>query len=229
MRHTYLLAFLLAACTPVQAGLEPATSADEVRFLERAARAQDGDIIVVAQAAAWPGEAIITQKVTPIRLRVENHGDVEASIHLENIALLGGTGRVYAAVPPVLLSGAVDRIEPPTHPFEPGFDSDRFVVARRYRTAYPGLSAYNGRFDYNLFYNRTRYEYWEVHEILPTPEMVQHALPEGVLEAGGHVTGWVYFEKVDAMVEREVALSADVLPVEGDEPLAQLDVPFVTE
>lgn len=229
MRHTLLIAVMATSCTPVQADLEPATAADEVRFLERAARGQEGDIVMIAQAAAWPGDAIITQKVSPLRLRIENHGEVPVAVHLGKIALEGSSGRTYLAVPPVLLSGSVDHTAPPPTPLTPGYEASRFVIASKYRTIYPRRSAYGGTFNYDLNDNRMRYGYWDIEELLPTPEMIGNALPEGVLESGGDVTGWVYFEKVDQDAETQVALAAAIMPVEGQVPLAEFEVPFVTE
>jgi len=219
---------LLMACQPVRADLEPATAADEVAFLDHAAHDEDGAFEIIAQPAPWPGDAVITQAVTPLRIQIRNHGDVPAEIHLENIALVSDTGRIHHAVPAVAMEGAVHTMEPPRQVIEPGFEADRFTVAGRYRRANPRLRNYNGPFRHDVPYYRRYYNTWSTTEALPTPEMIQCALPEGVLEAGGQVAGWLYFEPVgDA---EKVHLTAELFPTneDPDSPLAQLHVPFRT-
>ena len=46
------------------------------------------------------------------------------------------------------------------------------------------------------------YETYYADIDLPTPEMLQHALPEGVVDPGGSVTGFIYFEDVSDDVPR---------------------------
>jgi hypothetical protein len=68
---------------------------------------------------------------------------------------------------------------------------------------------------------------WNFEERLPTPEMVGAALPEGVLNPGGYISGWLYFEKVDDD-ESRVQLRASMRNIE-EEPIARLTVPFATK
>ena len=213
----------------MQADLKPAAAADEVPFLERAAQDSDGQIEIIAQPAPWPGDAVITRAVTPLRVQIRNHGEIPVEVHLHAIALVSGEGRVHHAVPPVAIRGRVPSLDQPAQVVQPGFEADRFTVAGRYRRVHPRLRNYNGPFRHDVPYYRRYYDQWSTTERLPTPEMAASAMPEGVLEAGEQVTGWLYFERVSDDAER-VHLTARLFALGEDdaEPVAKLHVPFAT-
>ena len=62
---------------------------------------------------------------------------------------------------------------------------------------------------------------------LPTFDMLRKALPEGVLEPGGRLSGFVYFEDVGPGVER-VELRADFENADTGERIVRLGIPFKT-
>ena len=61
---------------------------------------------------------------------------------------------------------------------------------------YPGLTPFAGPFVYDPFFYTSYYPRF-VQLQRPTGDMVQKALPEGVLEPGGRMAGFLYFETVD--------------------------------
>lgn len=60
---------------------------------------------------------------------------------------------------------------------------------------------------------------------LPTSDMLRKGLPEGVLEPGGRVTGFLYFEGIGPDVDR-VRLLADFPDAVTDERVTRLGIPF---
>lgn len=61
---------------------------------------------------------------------------------------------------------------------------------------------------------------------LPTERMIRRALPEGVLEPGGAVAGFLYFDEVDDETRR-ITFEADlVAPVPDAPSVASFDVRF---
>jgi hypothetical protein len=72
------------------------------------------------------------------------------------------------------------------------------------------------------FYDR--YERWRPS--FPTDVMVERAPPEGVLNAGGWVSGFLYFDRVDPEAER-LTLHADVDLPRGDERITTIELAFV--
>jgi len=62
------------------------------------------------------------------------------------------------------------------------------------------------------------------HIELPTGDMIQQAAPEGVLEPGGRISGFVYFERVFDVVR--VAFVAQLVAV-GGQDLGTIQIPFM--
>jgi hypothetical protein len=62
-------------------------------------------------------------------------------------------------------------------------------------------------------------------EPLPTRDMVEQALPEGTLENGGTVAGFLYFHDVSDR-ERQVLLQARLVDASTGQPFGQLTIPF---
>jgi hypothetical protein len=218
----------LTGCRPMSADLEPAATAETIPRDDDAAQASEHGLAIVAEATTWPGEGFITQRVTPLRVTITNGSDRMVLIHYRDIELVGSSGQRYRALPPIQINGTVDSMDPHIHAVEPGLEYRDFAVADRYVPAYPGIRTFNGAFAYDRDYYQTYYPHWHFEEALPTPEMILAALPEGVIEPGGYVSGWLYFHKVDA-AEAKVQLHADLHPVDDEAPIAELWIPFRTE
>lgn len=212
------------SCRPVQADLTPARDADRVGP-QSAARDSDAGLSMVAEATSWPGDSFITQRVTPLRVTITNDSDEMVLLHYRDIELVGTSGKRYHALPPVEVEGTVDTMEPHARAVQPGLEYRNFALADRYVPAYPGIRTYNGPFAYDRDYYKTYYPHWDFEEALPTPEMILSALPEGVIEPGGYVSGWLYFDKVDDD-EAKVQLQAALQPIDPGAPLAKLSIPF---
>ncbi|MEM9877015.1 MAG: hypothetical protein AAF928_19105 [Myxococcota bacterium] len=220
----------LGACQPVRTKLEPAVAADRVGPSGYAARDVDQDFELTVAAAPWDGSALITQAVTPLRFELSNRGAVAAEVHLEGMRLVTGSGEVRHALPPLDVDGDVVTLE--NVPYGPATPvaADRFAAAGRYRGINSHLRRYNGAFRHDAPYYQRHFATWSAFESLPTPEMVQVALPEGVLEPGGRVSGWVYFERLEDLgatepVFVEVELAARGAATSGA-PAASFRVPF---
>jgi hypothetical protein len=71
-------------------------------------------------------------------------------------------------------------------------------VAPHLRSLYPTIPVHDGPFSYDQTYSQRLSNYWQ-HSKLPNLEMIQRALPEGVLYPGGWLAGWLYFQKFEPM------------------------------
>lgn len=98
-----------------------------------------------------------------------------------------------------------------------------FYVAPWYHPYYPGFSIWPGWFPYDPFYYNYYYGWWR--EPLPSRDMLERALPEGVLQDGGRITGFLYFNDVER--EGAVNFQADVIDAESNEKLGTVTIPFV--
>jgi hypothetical protein len=82
-----------------------------------------------------------------------------------------------------------------------------------------------GPFDFDWDYYPTYYRVWGVH--LPTRDMIRHAIPEGVLENGGRLSGFLYFPKVDRRHQEEgLKFSIDLVDASTQEHIGQITIPF---
>jgi hypothetical protein len=181
--------------------LKPAATAQRVS--EDAALATSANIRVIAEADAWKGPTRISAVITPMQVSVENFGNTPVLIRYENLKLVGGDGRTFFALPPLKITGAapVANIPPTWVGGVPAFSYDRFGVAPFYTNVYPGIPPYAGQFPYDPYYYGTYYSSWPERE-LPTADMILYALPEGVLNPGGRVKGFVYFQKIPTSIDR---------------------------
>lgn len=147
-------------------------------------------VSMIARSDAWSGFPPNLQRVTPILVTIENNGPTPLRLRYNEFTLVDPmTGQSYRAIPPFDVRGT--EVEPVTAP-----NYSRFWVAPYYSRYYPGIRPYRGAFPFDDLYYDRYYPAW-VDIQLPTGDMVQKALPEGVLDPGGVVTGYLYFQNVD--------------------------------
>ena len=208
--------------------LDPAPAAETVGA-ETAVERVNG-VRMTAETGAWDGLARVTTEVTPIRVTIENGSSAPIRLRYDEFALVNPQGRRYAALPPYGVEGSVedpvlvDAYDPVT---TPGFAYSGFSVALYYGSVYPTLTPYAGSFGYDpLYYDRYYTAYRDVE--LPTQEMVREALPEGVIDPGGRVSGFLYFERVPPSAPR-VRFRADLANAQSGETFGEITIPFVVE
>lgn len=139
----------------------------------------------------------------------------------------------YAALPPYDIGGTVDA------PYiddrfaainQPAFRASRFSVAAHYGRLYPTYTVWDGgRFYFSPYYYRNHYPYWgRVRVDLPTPDMLRRVVPEGTLEVGGEIEGFLYFENIhDIPAGTRVTLHADLSNAANGAPFATAQLPFI--
>jgi hypothetical protein len=232
MRKTALFLFtvgLLAGCAH-DVGLRPAPSANVAAVPGEEMGAVDtlAGVQVTAIPDSWPGAVEISEEVTPVKVRIVNRSDNPVLLRYSDIKLASNNGPVYAVIPPFAIDASVSEprlapgYAPVTAPYTAGAG---FGVAPIYSPLYPGWPAMGGTFAYDPLYYQAYGDYWREIE-LPTPAMLQRALPEGRLESGGSAEGFLYFEKVSPDVER-VEFRMDLHNAEGGREIGTLEIPFI--
>ncbi|MET0404850.1 MAG: hypothetical protein ABW123_20705 [Cystobacter sp.] len=192
--------------------------------------AQELGIRLVADGAAWKGNpADLGRIVTPVEIRVENHGERPLRIDTADFTLVGTSRFEYAA-----LSRAQLQQENSAGVGGSGGWPDDGTVAppmnlgrRGWRGGLgwgPGVYG-PGWFSpfYDPFYGP--YMSWYQPEPLPTRDMERKALPQGTLNPGGSLTGFVYFQGVSER-EGQVTLRARLVDARTGEQFGTLDIPF---
>ena len=88
---------------------------------------------------------------------------------------------------------------------------------------YPGLERWPGMFAYDPLYYDTMYSRWP--ERLPTQDMLSEALPEGAVQDGGSVSGFVYFQSVTSR-ESAVQFQMNLVDASDGTAFGVIAIPF---
>ncbi len=227
--HTPFIRLAIAAvvatvgCGRTQAVLTPAPTATPVNGPGQGAVATTSGLRVEARAQAWQwGPEDLDTKVTPILLDLHNDGPAPIAIRYNRIALTDSLGHHFAAMPPYDTDGKLTEAYTVQNPF---YGFDRFAIAPYLSRWYPRFLRYDGAFAYDpTYYTPYVTRYRKVS--LPTVDMVQRALPEGVLSPGGRASGFVYFEPLDRDA-RTVTLAVDVIDARSGARLGVVRIPFL--
>ena len=211
--------------------LAPAPSAARLPQAPAATFAEVAGVRVIARAGEWPGEVDIEDHVTPLDLTIENNSQRSLRIRYADLALIAPDGRHFAALPLYAITGSI--VAPVVDSPEgfvavaPRFHHHGFLIAPFYAPLYPGLGVYSGPFLYDPYYYGWYSTYW-TEQRLPTPEMRDMALPEGVLQPGGHLQGYAYFQHVNAD-EPGVTLRLDLVDAVNGETFGSIVIPFAVK
>jgi hypothetical protein len=211
------------ACARTVARLSPAPTATPVQGPGRGAVATAAGVSVIARAEAWQWDPPdLNTKVTPILLELQNDGTHEVLVRYNRIWLVDADGHRFNAMPPYNIEGTL------SEPFtvqNPYYGFNRFAIAPYLSRYYPRFSRYGGSFAYDQAYYSPYYTtYAQVR--LPTADMVQRALPEGVLSAGGRAMGFVYFQALHRDA-RQVTLVVEIVDAATGTPVGTARIPFV--
>lgn len=183
--------------------------------------AQEHGVRLVANGAAWKGyPSYLGRIVTPVEVRLENQSGRPLRIDPADFTLVGTSRFEYAALTlPQLSQENVSGVGGSG----PEGVAGPIIVGRP--PLWPGFGWGWGGFDpfYDPFYGPYAYGY--VPEPLPTEDMVKAALPQGTLQPGGAVTGFLYFQNVSER-EGQVTLRARLVDARTGEQFGTLDIPF---
>jgi hypothetical protein len=172
---------------------------------------------IFVSADSWQGDpANLSELYTPVLLRVENHSGKAVRIAYRDMRLHGSSGSRYRAVSPQQFSGIVPAAYSSFEPaVGPRFDHDRFFVDPEFSYREDSIPHDDGHY-------RRRPEPWA------TPDMIAEALPEGAVDDGGLVSGFVYFPALrkGESADRFVMVLPDA---DGGPELGRVSIPFPHE
>ncbi|HEX8536551.1 MAG TPA: hypothetical protein VF664_03750, partial [Cystobacter sp.] len=153
--------------------------------------AQEHGVRLVANGAAWKGNpSNLGRIVTPVEIRLENQGKRPLRINPADFTLVGTSRFEYAALTlPQLSQENLSGVGGSGQAGEGGGMAEPIFVGPP--PMWPGFGWGLGWFDpfYDPFYGAYAYGY--TPEPLPTEDMVKTALPQGTLQPGGAVTGFL--------------------------------------
>jgi len=225
---------LLGACTH-QNVLLPAPGAN--LSPDGGASGEAAGVHIDVKGDAWEGDPRnLGEFLTPVLVEISNESERSIQVRYSNFGLVGQSGFRYAALPPFQPMGTAygdrgvqneDVAPAAARPPPPARHAAhrRFFVAP-YQAQYFGYFApWPHPFAFDSFYWGQYYYSWV--EPLPTKEMMNDALPEGVLQPGGSIGGFVYFQNV-APREGNLAFVANLVDAETEDALGELRIPLVT-
>jgi hypothetical protein len=183
-------------------------------------------VTVTVKADAWSGVPAELTEVIPLLVTIENNSRLPIRLRYAEFTLAGNGHRGPALPPfeitgtetePIGTAGVLDGPYP--------YPLTGFYVAPHFRRFYPRLRAFAGPFAYDpLFYSRYFPAFRRLR--LPTGDMVQKALPEGVLEAGGKVTGFLYFEDIDVGADEMATFTTDLVNASTGQTVGAIRIPL---
>jgi hypothetical protein len=197
------------------AGVETSPGGVDTRGITTVAGVQ-----IEARFDDWDGKPKhLDRTLTPVLVRIDNNGDRPMMVRFAKLALTDGSRR-YTVVPPFDVTRPITMEYTVARPYFPNWD---FAVAPYLLRFYPGATPAAGKFEFDPapYAAQARFQ----NSKLPTADMVQRALPEGIVAPHGHVGGFVYFEL--APVDRaRLKFVAELVDPESQE-VATATIPFV--
>lgn len=210
-----LFVLLLLSCSS-QVRLFPL--GEKTTDLPNAASEKVADVSVLIETQAWSGDPAILPKVTPVRVTIQNKSGNLIRIRSSEFAFVSDNGQRYSALPPYDVKGSVEK------PITPGFACDHFMIAPYYSGYYPDIEACPDDFTYDQAYFDNYYPDWAQFQ-LPTREMLRLALPDGVVDVGGYVSGFLYFQNISTQ-EQQVKFIAKLINAVNGDLLGTVSMPF---
>ncbi|MBN9681047.1 hypothetical protein JYJ93_01280 [Corallococcus sp. NCSPR001] len=220
---------LMAGCA-AETKLRPLPEAGILQGGKSSAITEEAGVRLTADGSAWQGSpSDLERRVTPVYVRLENHGERPLRLQYKDFALVGQESRFrYSALAPLSLRRASSSrdteepasIRPAVYPAGGVWVGGRYGYAP-WRGWGPGW--YGGPWGWGSpFYGPYPYYY---EQPLPTEDMLNNALPEGTLEPGGTQEGFLYFQGV-AHRENAVTLQLNLVDAQTGEPFGSMGIPF---
>lgn len=217
-------ALLFAGCAA--GGLWPAPGVATLPGQPRSAVLNASGVELAVAPGQWRGHPYdLDDSVTSIYLVLRNGGSHPLRVEYRNVTLTTGSGFTASALPPYKIEGSttVTSMEPV---LVPRFRYSHFNYAPYYRSYFPSSGSYlTDPWPGDPFYYDTYYPQWQVS--LPTQDMLEQALPEGVLQPAGNVEGFVYFQRVARKAGSTVTLRVKLVDAGTGDLLGDLEAPFV--
>ncbi len=237
MKLAVCLLFAASACA-LQPVLVPDESAQKVS--DKIAYSESGGVRVWVNGDAWRADPLDLRDVlTPVHVNIENSSTRPVRLAYGDFSLVGDSGMRYAAMSPLRADSQLPRSERGPSPSEepvlvlavahrasparvqPRFRHRQFYIAPQYEYYYPGYPLWGSPFPYTYFGGGP----YSWPRTLPTDDMIAEALPEGVLEPGGQVDGFVYFQGVTQR-ETRVRFDYKLYDARADSTLGEVIIPL---
>ncbi len=191
--YLFILVFSLhsfgAGCA-YDKSLGPSSETNKVVGEEEGSIAEVAGVRITVRGNTWSGQPPnLAEYLTPLQTTIENHSGKSLLIRYNNFILANSAGLYVQALSPQEIKGNVV-----TGPSVNLLNPD----AIPYGESYP--LPWEDNFTADPWYYARYYGIWWMP--LPTTDMYEKALREGVLENDRQLSGFLYFQKIDKKVPR---------------------------
>ncbi|MBL8954201.1 MAG: hypothetical protein JNK82_25715 [Myxococcaceae bacterium] len=204
---------------------------------EKIAFGEAAAVRVWVNGDAWKADPLdLRQVLTPVHVNIENGSTRPLRLAYADFTLVGDSGMRYAAMSPLRADSMLPRSSADGAAPElqlvaahraspvrvaPRFRHRHFYIAPQYGYYYPGYPLWGAPFPYTYFGGGP----YSWPRTLPSDDMLAEALPEGVLEPGGQVDGFVYFQGVTQR-EARVRFDYQLHDARADAKLGEVIIPM---
>jgi hypothetical protein len=182
--------------------------------------ASETGVRMVVRARAWQGDPeTLESEMTPLFVEITNSSNHPLLVRYRDLQIHTNEGESFAALPPYDIDEDVtERLAVYDYSYA------GFRVAPYLANYYPRMHVADPYWWDGGYYDAFVPAYRRVR--LPTQDMIRLALPEGVLEPGSKMSGFVYFEELDNDVTR-VVLTTDLIDAKTRTRFGRIEVPFL--
>lgn len=222
-----LAAAALAAAACAEPGPRPPAEAAPAFLHGESAVAQQAGVQVAASTRAWEGSpAALETELTPVLVNILNDSRRPVRIGYESFRFTSEAETLYSPLPPYRIEVEVVQ---PVSAGRPYYTYAGFRGAPYLRAYFPQVAAYEGSFAFDDGYYGAHAPAWSRYQSLglPSEDMLARALPEGVLESGGRVGGFLYFPRLEG--RGPFAFSFNLMDAESGVRIGVITMPFAAE
>jgi hypothetical protein len=194
--------------------------------VDRSTAASDtvAGVRVTVRAGAWSANpANLEEFFTPVRVAIRNGSDHPLRIRYSEL-VIRSPALDFEPLPPRKLVRRDVELRSEEAVLVPRFEHSGFRIAGHYVPSFSELRPWDYPFDADGPWYERQYLRWTGS--LPTVEMIETALPEGVLEPGGELAGFLYYPDLDAPRKQELRFEADLIDARTALSFGQIVLPL---
>ena len=219
MRLALTVGFILTlalGCGP-RTELMPAPSAQRLSDRTGAAVAEVAGVRVIVDPNQWDGQPADLTRLIPLHVTIDNQSGKPLRLRYNEFKLVTDSS-VATALPPYQIAPTVG--SPRSHPT---FHSQRFWIAPHQSSHFAHMYPWRDPFPLDHGYYRYHYGLWGDRP--PTQDMIERAIPEGVVEEGGMIAGFLYFRQIDPDIT-QLRFTFELIDAKTAESFGEVSIPF---
>lgn len=170
----------------------------------------------------WNGSPLnLTGVLTPVKVEMNNEGAHPISLRYRDFHISNPNGVRSSALPPFRIHGSVTSPVQPV--IVPEFAYYNFLVYPGYGFYGPVFSYWTDNWGWDGGWYGTYYGDWQQN--LPSEDMLRWAIPEGVLNSNGRLSGYLYFQKVPRDAQ-SLEFTANLVDAKTHKTVGTIRIPF---